>query len=64
MQLRMDVLRIEPLVAPLRQGQVAGLLRIREGERTLFEVPLLALDEVSEAGLIGQAWDALRLWLQ
>jgi D-alanyl-D-alanine carboxypeptidase (penicillin-binding protein 5/6) len=63
-QLRMDVLRVEPLVAPLRQGQVAGLLRIREGERTLFEVPLLALDEVSEAGLIGQAWDALRLWLQ
>ncbi|QBK06342.1 D-alanyl-D-alanine carboxypeptidase [Hylemonella gracilis] len=64
MQLRMDVLRAEPLIAPLREGQVTGLLRIREGERTLFEIPLLALDEVSEAGLIGQAWDALRLWLQ
>lgn len=64
MQLRMDVVRADPLIAPLRQGQVAGLLRIREGERTLFEIPLLALDEVGEAGLIGQAWDALRLWLQ
>lgn len=63
-QLRMDVVRADPLIAPLRRGQAAGLLRIHEGERTLFEIPLLALDDVGEAGLIGQAWDALRLWLQ
>lgn len=64
-RLRMEVLRAEPLIAPLRQGQATGLLRIYEaGERSLFEIPLLALDDVGEAGLIGQAWDALRLWMQ
>jgi D-alanyl-D-alanine carboxypeptidase (penicillin-binding protein 5/6) len=64
MQLRMDALRTDPLIAPVARGQATGLLRIHEGERTLFEIPLLALDDVGEAGLIGQAWDALRLWLQ
>jgi len=27
-------------------------------------VPLQALDGVAQAGLIGRAWDALRLWVQ
>ncbi|MEK9802249.1 MAG: D-alanyl-D-alanine carboxypeptidase family protein [Curvibacter sp.] len=63
-RLQTQALRPEPLVAPLRKGQVVGTLRIYEGERTLSEIPLLALDRVDEAGLIGQAWDAFRLWIQ
>ncbi len=51
-------------LAPLRKGQVAGTLKIYSGERTLHEIPLLALDSVDEAGLIGRAWDAFRLWIQ
>ncbi|MGJ4748911.1 hypothetical protein ACQV5M_21290, partial [Leptospira sp. SA-E8] len=47
-RLRMEVLRAEPLIAPLRRGQAAGLLKIYEGERPLFEIPLLALNEVGE----------------
>jgi D-alanyl-D-alanine carboxypeptidase (penicillin-binding protein 5/6) len=62
--LRTQAVRPEPLVAPLRKGQATGMLKIYNGERTLTEIPLLALESVDEAGLIGQAWDAFRLWIQ
>lgn len=63
-RLRTQAVRPDPLVAPVRKGQVVGTLRIYEGERTLSEIPLLALETVDEAGLLGQAWDAFRLWVQ
>jgi D-alanyl-D-alanine carboxypeptidase (penicillin-binding protein 5/6) len=27
-------------------------------------VPLIAIEEVPEAGFIGRAWDALKLWIK
>jgi serine-type D-Ala-D-Ala carboxypeptidase (penicillin-binding protein 5/6) len=57
------VVRPEPLVAPLTKGQQLGQLKITQGERSLVDVPLLVLDSVGEAGLLGRAWDALRLWM-
>jgi D-alanyl-D-alanine carboxypeptidase (penicillin-binding protein 5/6) len=62
--LRTQAVRPDPLVAPLRKGQATGMLKIYSGERTLSEIPLLALETVDEAGLIGRAWDAFRLWIQ
>ena len=63
-RLRVEVVRPEPLVAPLAQGQAIGLLKVFMGERSLSEIPLISLDEVPQAGLIGRAWDAFRLWIQ
>jgi D-alanyl-D-alanine carboxypeptidase (penicillin-binding protein 5/6) len=63
-RLRTEAVRPDPLVAPLRKGQAVGTLKIFEGERTLSEIPLFALETVDEAGLLGQAWDAFRLWVQ
>lgn len=63
-RLRIEASRPEPLVAPLAKGQAVGLLKIYVGEHALATVPLLALDRVEEAGLIGRAWDAFRLWIQ
>ena len=63
-RLQTQAVRPEPLVAPLRKGEATGTLKILDGERTLQEIPLLALESVDEAGLIGQAWDAFRLWIQ
>jgi D-alanyl-D-alanine carboxypeptidase (penicillin-binding protein 5/6) len=28
------------------------------------EVPLVALEDVGEAGIFGRAWDAIRLWIK
>jgi D-alanyl-D-alanine carboxypeptidase (penicillin-binding protein 5/6) len=63
-QLRLQARRPEPLVAPLARGQAVGTLEVSLGERTLATIPLLALDEVGQAGLLGRAWDAFRLWIQ
>ncbi len=63
-RLRTEAVRPDPLVAPLRKGQVSGGLKVYVGEYKLADIPLLSLDAVEEAGLIGQAWDAFRLWIQ
>jgi len=63
-QLKTQVVRPDPLVAPFTKGQIVGSLKILQGERPLFEVPLVALETVEEAGVLGRAWDAIRLWIK
>jgi D-alanyl-D-alanine carboxypeptidase (penicillin-binding protein 5/6) len=63
-RLKFDAVRPDPLVAPLRKGQAVGTLRIYISERMLIQKPLYALESVDEAGLLGRAWDAFRLWIQ
>ncbi len=63
-QLKMQVVRPDPLVAPLRLGQQVGSLKVFLGERALADVPLVALEAVEQAGYFGRAWDALRLWIK
>jgi D-alanyl-D-alanine carboxypeptidase (penicillin-binding protein 5/6) len=63
-QLKTEVVRNEPLVAPVTKGQVLGTLKVRAGEALVAEVPLTALDSVPQAGLVGRTWDAIRLWIQ
>ena len=63
-QLRSELARPDPLVAPLGKGQPVARLKIYVGERLLTEKPLLALQPVEESGVIGRAWDALRLWIK
>ena len=63
-RLTTQVLRPEPLVAPLIQGQSLATLKVMNGEQTLVTVPLLVLEAVEPAGLLGRAWDGLRLWIK
>lgn len=57
--------RTDPLVAPLAAGQTVGALKVATAAGTpVTSVPLVVLDEVPEAGLIGRAWDAVRLWIK
>ncbi len=63
-RLRSEVTRPDPLVAPYAKGQAVGRIKIYIGERLLTEKPLLALESVSESGVIGRAWDAMRLWIK
>ena len=63
-RIKTQVVRPDPLIAPLSRGQAVGSLRVTLGEQALVDVPLQALDGVAQAGLIGRAWDALRLWVQ
>lgn len=58
------VVRTEPMVAPLAKGQSAGSLRVLMGDQPMLDVPLVVLESVEQAGLIGRAWDAVRLWIR
>ncbi len=63
-KLKTQVQRNDPLVAPLAKGQPLGTLHITAGELAVLDVPLLALDGVEQAGLVGRAWDSIRLWIR
>jgi D-alanyl-D-alanine carboxypeptidase (penicillin-binding protein 5/6) len=63
-RLKTTVSRTDPLMAPLSKGQQAGVLKVAVGEQAMLDVPLLALEEVAQAGLIGRTWDAMRLWIK
>jgi D-alanyl-D-alanine carboxypeptidase (penicillin-binding protein 5/6) len=63
-QLKTQVVRPDPLVAPFAKGQVVGSLKLLQGEKALFEVPLQVLEPVEQAGVLGRAWDAVRLWIK
>ena len=63
-RIRTQVVRPDPIVAPIGRGQQVGTLKILAGEQVLREVPLVALQAVEQAGVFGRAWDALRLWIK
>jgi serine-type D-Ala-D-Ala carboxypeptidase (penicillin-binding protein 5/6) len=64
-RLKTEIVRPDPLVAPLLQGQSVGVLRVRLASGALVaELPLSVLETVEESGLLGRGWDALRLWIQ
>ena len=54
----------DPLVAPFTKGQQVGTLKVLAGDQPLAEVPLVALEAVEQAGVLGRAWDAIRLWIK
>jgi len=63
-QLKTQVVRPDPLVAPFVKGQVVGSLKVLQGERPLFDVPLTVLEPVEQAGVFGRAWGSVRLWIK
>ncbi len=64
-KLQTRIERTEPLVAPLAKGQRVGTLKVTTAAGApVAEVPLVMLEAVEPAGLIGRAWDAIRLWIK
>lgn len=65
-KVKTQVARPDPLVAPFAKGQSVGTLKVMLGDNPtpVAEVPLVALEAVEEAGILGRAWDAIRLWIK
>jgi D-alanyl-D-alanine carboxypeptidase (penicillin-binding protein 5/6) len=64
-RLQTQVDRVEPLVAPLAKGQRVGTLKVTTAAGTpVAEIPLVVMEAVEPAGLLGRAWDAIRLWIR
>ena len=65
-QIKTQLARADPLVAPFIKGQLLGLLKVSVGDNPapVAEVPLVALEAVAESGVVGRAWDSIRLWIK
>jgi len=63
-KLKTQVVRTDPLVAPVTKGQNVGVVKVLAGEQVVVEVPLLALEAVEQSGIVGRAWDSIRLWIR
>ncbi len=64
-KLQSRIERPDPLVAPLTKGQPLGKLIVTStGGAKVAEVPLVVLEDVPEAGIVGRLWDSLRLWIK
>ena len=59
-----ELLTHPPVLAPVRKGDPVGVLRVALDGRPLGEYPVVALESVPQAGILGRAWDTLRLWLK
>ncbi|MDB5907422.1 MAG: D-alanyl-D-alanine carboxypeptidase family protein [Massilia sp.] len=56
--------RKDPLVAPLARNGRVGTLKMMVDGKSLLELPVVALEEVSQATIFGRAWDSIRLWFE
>jgi D-alanyl-D-alanine carboxypeptidase (penicillin-binding protein 5/6) len=64
-KLKTVITRTDPLVAPLTQGQKVGSLDVSTAAGVkVVSVPLVVLAAVPQAGLLGRAWDSIRLWVK
>jgi D-alanyl-D-alanine carboxypeptidase (penicillin-binding protein 5/6) len=63
-KIKTQVARPEPLVAPFAKNQPVGTLQVTLGDQPLAEVPLVTLEAVEQAGILGRAWDSIRLWIK
>lgn len=61
-RIRAEVITQQPVVAPIRRGQRMGTLRLSLDGQVLGEHALVALHDVSVAGIFGRGWDSIRLF--
>ncbi|MEO8344264.1 MAG: D-alanyl-D-alanine carboxypeptidase family protein [Betaproteobacteria bacterium] len=54
----------EPLMAPIARAQRVGTVKVALEGKPVAEFPLIALEEVPAAGMLGRAWDTIQLWFK
>lgn len=52
----------ELIHAPVKAGDVKGKVEVRLGDQVVQELPLVALNDIEQAGWFGRFWDAIRLF--
>ena len=55
---------IGPKDTVLVDGQQVGTVKLMDGNNKVGEFPVVALEEVPEAGFFGRLWDTIRLWFK
>lgn len=55
---------IQPLIAPIKKGQVIGNVKFILDGKTIDERALVAAKSIDTAGILGRAWDSIKLLIQ
>jgi D-alanyl-D-alanine carboxypeptidase (penicillin-binding protein 5/6) len=56
--------RKDPLIAPLALNTKVGTLKMMADGKVVTELPVVALEQVNQAGIFGRAWDSVRMLLK
>jgi D-alanyl-D-alanine carboxypeptidase (penicillin-binding protein 5/6) len=54
----------QPLIAPIKKGQVIGNVKFTLNGKTIDERNLVAEKSIDGAGILGRAWDSIKLLMQ
>ena len=54
----------QPLIAPIKKGQVIGNVKFTLNGKTIDERNLVAAKSIDGAGIFGRAWDSIKLLIQ
>ena len=60
-KLKASIESMQPLLAPIGVGQKIGTLKVTLDGNLFREIPVVALESVPVAGILGRGWDTLRL---
>ncbi|MGA3247295.1 MAG: D-alanyl-D-alanine carboxypeptidase family protein [Paraburkholderia sp.] len=52
---------IDPLIAPIADGQQVGTVKLVSDGKVISQFPIVALQAVPQAGIVGRVWDSLML---
>jgi D-alanyl-D-alanine carboxypeptidase (penicillin-binding protein 5/6) len=62
-RLKAEMKTLQPVIAPIKQGQEVGKLTVSLDGKVLLERPVQALKAVEEGGFFSRLWDSIKLWL-
>lgn len=54
----------QPLIAPIKKGQIIGNVKFTLNGKTIDQRALVAAKAIDTAGILGRAWDSIKLLLQ
>lgn len=63
-RIQVELVSVQPLIAPLQTGQRVGTLKLALDGEPLGEYGVQALEDVAVAGFFGRLWDAILLFFQ
>ncbi len=63
-QIKVQMITKQPLLAPISKNQPVGQVNLLLGGKVIAQRPLVALEDVSVAGIFGRAIDTVRLWFK
>jgi D-alanyl-D-alanine carboxypeptidase (penicillin-binding protein 5/6) len=61
-KIRTELVSQQPLIAPVTLGQMLATLKVSIDDKPYGEYPVLALEAVPAAGIVGRMVDTVRLW--